>query len=512
MVDKHIGFDHAKYVKIQSAKIRERIDLFGDKLYLEFGGKLFDDLHASRILPGFRPDAKIEMLKELKDKLEIIFCINAGAIEDRKMRADHNISYEMDLLRQIDGLAKLGMNTCAVVITLFAGQPNAVKFRRKLEQKGLKVYCHTFTKGYPTDVDTIVSEKGYGAQPFIKTTKPLVVVTAPGPNSGKLATCLAQLYHENQRGVKAGYAKFETFPVWDLPLKHPVNLAYEAATADLGDVNMIDNFYLEHYGKTAVNYNRDVAVFPILKNILHRITGKDLYFSPTDMGVNTISQCIIDDEIVRRAAGDEIIRRYLMSLCEYKNGAADAAVPERIKLIMDELGLMVADRKVVGAALKTQSKKKSHVVAIELPSPSFSGLTRESSKKMDSPIESANDSAEIITGRDTKIMTASAAVVINALKNLAGIEDKIHLISPLNLDPLLQLKRDVYGESRLNLLDVLAALAVGAATNPMVETALAQLPQLKNLEAHSTVMLARSELDALKKLGLRVTMTDEFAG
>ncbi len=498
-----IGFDNEKYVKVQSAKIRERIEMFGDKLYLEFGGKLFDDLHASRVLPGFEPDSKIKMLRELKDKLEIIFCINADAIEKRKMRADHNISYEADLLRQIKGMKDLGLPTVAVVITMFAGQPNALKFKNQLERRGLKVYCHTFTKGYPTDINTIVSDEGYGAQEYIETTKPLVVVTAPGPNSGKLATCLAQLYHENQRGVRAGYAKFETFPVWDLPLEHPVNVAYESSTADLGDVNMIDNFYLEKTGQTAVNYNRDLEVFPVLKNILHRIMGEDLYASPTDMGVNTIGQCIVNDEIVQKAARAEVIRRYLNGLCDYKNGIFDIEAIDRLKLLMESLEISVSDRKVVESAENAKKSKKANIVAIELPD-CYPGLDSGSNNKKTAE-------SKFITGKNTEIMSASAAAVINTIKSLAGIDEEIHLISPVNLNPMLQMKENVYGEIQLNLLDVLMALAVGATTNPTVELALAQLPKLHGLEAHSTVMLRRSEIDMLKKLGLNVTCTDEFA-
>ena len=484
--DVSVCFDNDKFIELQSAKINERIEMFGDKLYLEFGGKIFDDTPAARVFPGYRPGIKVEMLQKLKDKVEIIFCISADHIERRKIRADNDTSYEAELLRLVEKFAALGIPTVAVVVTLYTGQPTAKKFKDQLEHRGLKVYIHTYTKGYPTDVDTIVSDEGYGAQPYIKTIKPLVVVAAPGPNSGKLATCLTQLYHERKRGVQAGYAKFETFPVWDLPLKHPANVAYESMTADLGDVNMIDNFHLEKYGQTTVNYNRDLVVFPVLKNILHRIIGRDVYFSPTDMGVNMIGQCITDDQRVRRAACDEIIRRYLNSLCSYKNGIWSADVPERIKILMDELNISVEDRPVVAAALRTQAKKKSNVVAVEL------------------------GPKQIITGRDTDIMTASAAMIINAIKTLGKIQDKVHLIPPVNGQPMLRLKRDIYGETKLTLPDVLMALAVSAATNPTVELALAQLPRLRGLEAHATVMLPQNEIDALKKLGLNVTCADEF--
>jgi len=481
-------FDNEKFIKLQSAQIDERIKMFGDKLYMEFGGKIFDELNLARTIPGYRPGIKVEMLQKLRDKIEIIFCISADHIEKKKIRADYGISYDVELLRLIDKFKALDLPTVAVVITLYTGQPAAEKFKNQLERRGIKTYIHTYTKGYPTDVNMIVSEEGYGAQAFIETTKPLIVVAAPGPNSGKLATCLSQLYHEYKRGVRAGYAKFETLPIWNLPLKHPINVEYEAATADLGDTNMIDNFHLEKYGVTAVNYNRDLAVFPILKNILHKITGQDIYASPTDMGVNMVGECITNDACIRQAACDEIIRRYLSSLCDYKNGLYDIMVPNRIKVLMDELGLKVADRPVVAAALAIQAKKKSNAVAIGL-------------KK-----------GQIVTGRNTDIMTASAAAVINAIKTLGGIEDKIHLISPINLDPMLWLKRDVYNEDRLNLLDVLAALAVSATTNPTVELALSKLPELHGLEAHSTVMLPKVEIDGLKKLGLNITCTDEFAG
>lgn len=481
------GFDNEAYIKLQSAAIKKRIKMFGGKLYLEFGGKLLDDLHAARVLPGFNPSSKVKMLRELKDQVEIIFCISASHIEKKKMRADYGISYETELLRLVDNLQALGLPTVAVVITQYTGQETAIKFKHQLERRGLKAYFHTLTKGYPTDVDTIVSEEGYGVQPYIKTTKPLVVVAAPGPKSGKLATCLAQLYHEYRRGVKAGYAKFETFPVWDLPLKHPVNLAYEASTADLNDFNMIDSFHLEKYGKSATNYNRDMAVFPILKNILYKIAGKDLYYSPTDMGVNMITACITDDDVIKKASRAEIIRRYLNGLCDYKNGLYNADVPDRLKVLMDEAGISVSDRKVVAAAHKARCTKQSEIVAIELP-----------------------DGA-IITGKDTGTMTAPATAVLNAIKTLGKIDDAVHLILPITLDPMLKLKKDIYGEPKLGLNDVLIALAIGEATNPTVALAMSNLSKLQSLEAHSTVILSKTELCSLKKLGLNVTCTDEFA-
>lgn len=481
-----VGFDNDKYIKLQSEKINERIKMFDDKLYLEFGGKIFNDSHAARVLPGFDPGVKMEVLKRLKDKVEIIFCINSKDIEKKRVNSNNGMNYEVELLQLIDKFRNIGISTAAVVITLYEGQPAADKFKKQLERRGTKVYFHTYTKGYPTDVDTIVSPEGYGAQPYIKTTKPLIIVSAPGANSGKLATCLAQIYHEHRRKVKAGYAKFETFPMWDLPLKHPVNMAYEASTADIGDVNMIDNFHLEKYGKTAVNYNRDLAVFPVLKNILHKIVDRDLYYSPTDMGVNVVGQCIVDQDVVRQASYNEIIRRYLNSLCDYKNGIYDIDVPNQIKVLMDEVGISIDDRKVVAASLSAKKRKKTNTVAIELPN------------------------GEIITGKDSEIMTASAAVVINVIKELNNIKDNIHLISPVNLTPMAKLKKQVYDETKLNLPDVLMALAVSEATNPTVELALSGLSQLNGVEAHSTVMLPKIEMEALKKLGVNITCTDEF--
>ena len=477
-----IGFDNEKYLKIQKEKILERIKMFDNKLYLEFGGKIFDDLHASRVLPGFKPDSKIQLLKTLKDDLEIIFCISAKDIERHKIRADHGITYDMDLLRIIDKLSKLGLTVSSVVITQFTGQASANTFKNKLERLNIKTYIHTYTKGYPTDVDVIVSDEGYGANPYIETTKPLVVVSAPGPGSGKLATCLSQLYHEYKRNVKAGYAKFETFPVWDLSLKHPVNVAYEAATADLKDVNMIDAFHLDAYGITAVNYNRDLEVFPVLKNILYKITGEIIYKSPTDMGVNMIGKCIIDDEVVQEASKQEIIRRYYHSLCDYKKGLLDLEVSQRIKVLMDELNISLDDRKVVKAAVEKAKEKDTHVIAIQL------------------------EDGKIITGKTSKIMSCSSSMIINSIKYLAHIDDEIHLIAPVILNPIIKLKKDIYENSGvLSLHDVLIALSICAATNPMVEKALSKIKELQFLDAHSTCMLPNSDLDILRKLKINVT-------
>ena len=487
MADKDVGFDNEKYIRLQSEEIERRLKMFGDRLYLEVGGKLFDDLNFTRVAPGYDSGVKIEILKKLKDKIEIIFCISAESIEKKKVRADYGISYDAELLRLIGRAKNFGLSITAVVITLFNNQPGAVKFKNQLERRKMKVYCHTYTKGYPTDVDTIVGREGYGAQEFVKTTKPIVVVAAPGPNGGKLATCLAQLYHENMRGQKAGYAKFETMPVWDFPLKHPINMAYEAATADVGDNNMIDNFHIEKYGKLATTYNRDLAVFPILKSILYKITEKDIYNSPTDMGINMIGQCIVNDNIIRTAAQNEIIRRYLDSLCDYKNGRFNIDVPNRIKLLMDELEISIEDRKVVATALEVKSIKDSEIVAIELKS------------------------GEVVTGKDMKIMTAPAAAVMNAIKQIGKIDDKIHLIAPESLSPILKLKQEIYGEAKLDLQDALTAMAMSEAVDPVVKLAMLNLRKLSGLEAHSTVMLNKSELDFLKKLGMNVTCTDEFA-
>lgn len=475
------SFDNEKYLKIQSKKILERIKMFDNKLYLEFGGKIFDDYHASRVLPGFKSDSKIQLLKTMKDDLEIIFCISAKDIENNKIRADHGISYDMELLRLIDKLTELDLLVSSVVITQYNGQKSSMLFKEKLENLGIKTYIHTFTKGYPTDIDMIVSDEGYGANPYIETTKPLVVVSAPGPSSGKLATCLSQLYHEHKRNIKAGYAKFETFPVWSLSLKHPVNVAYEAATADLKDVNMIDSFHLEEYGITAVNYNRDLEVFPILKNILYKITGEYIYKSPTDMGVNCIGECIINDDVAKNASRQEIIRRYYNSLCDYKNGTVDSYVPERIKILMDELGINTSERKVMMTSLEASQKKNSHVIAIDL-------------------------GKKIITGKSTKLMTCSASMFINSIKYLSNIDDSIHLISPNILEPMLNMKKQIYGsKSQLDLKDVITALSICATTNPTVDLALSKIGELSKKDAHATCIIPKDDLNLLKKLRINIT-------
>ncbi|MBE5819759.1 MAG: DUF1846 domain-containing protein [Clostridiales bacterium] len=476
------GFDSEEYLKIQSEKIEERINMF-DKLYLEFGGKIFDDYHAARVLPGFKPDAKIKLLEKLKDISEVIFCISASDIEKSKIRADYGISYELELIRLIENLQNLGISINSVVITLYEGQASVEHLRKMLRSRKVKTYIHTPTKGYPNDIELIVSENGYGKNAYIETTKKLVVITAPGPNSGKLGTCLSQLYHEHKKGIKAGYAKFETFPVWDLSLMHPVNVAYEAATADLGDINMIDSFHLEAYGENAVNYNRDLSTFPIVKNILQKITGKEIYKSPTDMGVNMIGRCIVDDEAVRKAAEGEIIRRYYSALCDYKQELCSRETVERIEIMMNKLGLNVKDRKVVEPALEKEKKEKKNVVAIELPN------------------------GKIITGKESELLSASSAAIINALKEITNIPDEVYLLSPSMLEAIFKTKKNTsYRTSYcLNVQEVLIALSICSATNPIIEKMISQIAELRGCEAHSTYIIEQSELNVVKNLGINLT-------
>lgn len=480
------GFDNDLYLKVQSERIKERLKKFDNKLYLEFGGKLFDDYHAMRVLPGFESDSKIRMLLELKDICEIVFCINAGDIERNKIRADYGITYDMDVLRLIDQLKSLGLQVNSVVITLYKGQPRAESFKKKLEARGMKAYIHTPTKGYPTDVETIVSEEGYGKNPYIETTKPLVVMTAPGPCSGKLATCLSQLYHEYKRGVQAGYAKFETFPVWNLPLKHPVNIAYEAATADLKDVNMIDYFHLEKYGVRAVNYNRDLEVFPVLKDILFKITGEEIYSSPTDMGVNMIGKCIIDDQVVQEAAKAEIIRRYYQALCDCKTGNGDTETAERIKVLMNELDLKESDRTVVKAALDKAAKEKRHVISLELPN------------------------GKIITGKQTDLLNPASSLLINAMKELTHIPDEIDLLSPSVLEPIQKFKSKTKEHETLNLQEVIIALSICSVTNPTIAKAFKNLKKLAGCEAHASYIVTNGDKNEFRNLKINLTMEPVF--
>lgn len=481
------GFDNEKYVKLQTETIKKRIKLFDNKLYLEFGGKLFDDYHAKRVLPGFELDSKIRLLKELKNETEMIFCINANDIERKKIRADYGISYDEEVIRLIHIFRELKIDVNSVVITLYKGQTSVDNFRKKLNSLGVKSYIHTYTKGYPTDVEVIVSEEGYGANPYIETTKPLVVVTAPGPCSGKLATCLSQLYHEYKRGVKAGYAKFETFPVWSLPLKHPVNVAYEAATADLKDKNMIDSFHLEAYGISTVNYNRDLEVFPVLKNILNKITGEDIYKSPTDMGVNSIGECIINDDIVSISAKKEIIRRYYKSLVEVKTEGIEPEVPQRIKLLMNELNISDNLIKAINRAREREEETSSKVIALEI------------------------SNNEIITGRETELLTPASSLILNSIKYLTDIPDEIDLLSPSVLKPILDLKKNTLNNKQiLNLNDVLIALSICSVTNPTASKALKNINKLNNCDAHSTYIVDKNDSDTLRSLGINLTCDPVF--
>ena len=478
-----IGFDSDKYLKIQSEKIRERIKLFDNKLYLEFGGKIFDDYHASRVLPGFRPDNKIQLLKQFKNDLEVIFCINAADIEKSKIRADYGISYELELLRLIEKLQEQGILINSVVVTMYHDGNNISHLEKLLKERKIKMYIHRPTKGYPDDVDLIASEDGYGKNPYIKTTKKLVVVTAPGPNSGKLGTCLSQLYHEYKKGVKAEYAKFETFPVWNLSLLDPVNIAYEAATVDLKDVNMIDPFHLEAYGESAVNYNRDISSFPILKNILMKISGQEIYKSPTDMGVNMIKQCITNPEIVKKASTEEIIRRYYNTLCDYKQKLCSQETIEQAKSLMDKLDLSLSDREVAKVANEAAIVKGTNVLAIKL------------------------NNGKIITGKETKILSCTSAAFLNAIKEITGIPDQEYLLSPAILDGIYKMKKKTSYNTAyfLNLPEVLIALSICSVTNPIIERAINELENLRGCDAHSSYIIEKSELNALKNLGINLT-------
>ena len=484
-----IGFDHNLYMQKQSERILERIGLF-DKLYLEFGGKLFDDLHAMRVLPGFDKGAKVKLLHNLKDEAEIIVCINANDIEKNKIRADYGITYGSEVERMIDNISDMGIYINCVVIKMFQDQPAATAFKYKLENRGVKVYIHRPVKGYPDNIDLVVSEEGFGSNPYIETTRRLVVCTAPGPGSGKLATCLNQLYHEHKRGVRGGYAKFETFPVWNLSLTHPVNVAYEAATADLKDFNRVDSFHLENYGETAVSYNRDMEGFPILKEILARITGGDVvYKSPTDMGVNTIKYCITDDNACVEASKQEVLRRYYKARCDYKNGQCTKGTIERLRVLMSRLQVSANDRKVIEYALaKNEMTGGKGAVAIELPD------------------------GQIVTGRNTKLMSASAAAVFNAVKKIAKIDDDIDLISPVVIEPIIALKTKILKEKRtpLSLEEALLALSLCAATNPLASKAVKKLELLSGCEVHSSHMLFKADENPLRKLGLYLTCEPEF--
>ncbi len=477
------GFDNEQYIAMQSAHIRERIDMFGGKLYLEFGGKLFDDYHAARVLPGFAPDSKIRMLIQLKDQAEIVIAINANDIEKNKVRGDLGITYDLDTLRLIDAFRSFGLYVGSVVLTRWQDQPAAQKFQKRLESLGVRVYRHYSIPGYPSDIDAIVSDEGFGKNDFIETTRSLVVVTAPGPGSGKMATCLSQMYHDHKRGITSGYAKFETFPIWNIPLKHPVNIAYEAATADLNDVNMIDPFHLEAYGKTTVNYNRDVEIFPVLNAMLIRINGSSPYRSPTDMGVNMAGNCIVDDDAVCAAAKMEIVRRYYTALSNQRKGSGDARDVEKLKLIMQSAGLDADFRAVIGVACEKAQATGKPAVAIELPD------------------------GRMVAGRTSRLLGATSAALLNALKTLAGIDDRIDLISPEILEPITNLKVGTFGSKnpRLHPNELLIALSICAVTDPIAARAQEQLPNLRNCEMHSSVILAENDEHTLKKLGIRLT-------
>ena len=483
-----IGFDNDKYLELQSKHIRERIEQFGGKLYLEFGGKLFDDFHAARVLPGFAPDSKLQMLLQLRDEAEIVIAINAADIEKNKIRGDLGITYDLDVMRLIDAFRAIGLYVGSVVLTRYEGQGSAVKFEKKLEGLGVKVYRHYSIPGYPYNIEGIVSERGYGKNDYIETEKQLVIVTAPGPGSGKMAVCLSQLYHENLRGIKSGYAKFETFPIWNLPLKHPVNMAYEAATADLNDVNMIDPFHLEAYGKTTVNYNRDVEVFPVVEAMFRKIYGESPYKSPTDMGVNMVGNCITDDAVVSAASKQEIIRRYYAALCDQKENATGCETVGKLESIMNQANVTVNDRPVVEAANKKAELTGAPAAAIQL------------------------SDGTIVTGKTSSLLGASSAAILNALKCLAGIDDAEELISPSIIEPVQHLKVDHLGNHnpRLHIDEVLIALSISAVTSPTAALALDQLDKLKCCDAHSSVILSMVDTRTFKKLGVNLTCEPQY--
>ena len=479
-----IGFDNARYLSMQSAHIRERIAQFDNKLYLEFGGKLFDDYHASRVLPGFQPDSKLQMLLQLKDQAEIVVVISAEDIVSNKLRGDYGITYDMDVLRLIDAFQGVGLFVGSVCVTMYTPAPEVEAFENRLHTLGIRTFRHYKIAGYPNDVARIVSDEGYGKNQYIETQRPLVVITAPGPGSGKMAVCLSQLYHEHKRGVKAGYAKFETFPIWNLPLKHPVNLAYEAATADLNDVNMIDPFHLEAYGETAVNYNRDIEIFPVLHAMFEMISGKSPYRSPTDMGVNMAGNCIVDDAVCCEASRKEILRRYLKCLCEQKVGGTVKEERFKLELLLNQAGLTVGSR-----AVEQQAHRRSEetgglpAAAIELPD------------------------GTIVTGKTGPLLGAASSALLNALKHLAGIGPEIELVSARAIEPIQTLKTTYLGSKnpRLHTDEILIALSSSVSENEYAAAALEQLPKLKGCDVHSTVILSSVDSDTLNKLGMYLT-------
>ena len=473
---------------MQSEHIRDRIAQFGGKLYLEFGGKLFDDYHASRVLPGFQPDSKLRMLLQLKEQVEVVIVINAADIEKNKLRGDLGITYDQDVIRLLDCFRSVGLYVSSVVLTRYQGQPVADAFQKRLESLGVRVYHHYPIEGYPSNIAHIVSDDGYGRNEYIETSRELVVITAPGPGSGKMATCLSQLYHEHKRGIQAGYAKFETFPIWNLPLQHPVNLAYEAATADLNDVNMIDPFHLEAYGKTTVNYNRDVEIFPVLTAMFEKIVGTCPYKSPTDMGVNMAGNCIIDDEVTREASCQEIIRRYYTALCDQRKGTVADDVVYKLERLMKKAGVAPQDRAVIAPALEKAEQTGTPSAAMQLRD------------------------GRIVTGRTTDLLGASSTLLLNALKVLGGISDDIHLISPTVIEPIQHLKVDHLGNRnpRLHTDEVLIALSISAATDPVAEQAMEQLGRLRGCEVHSSVILSPVDERVFRRLGVNITCEPHY--
>ena len=494
-----IGFDNEKYLGEQTTAILDRVTRFDNKLYLEFGGKLLFDYHASRVLPGFDPNVKMRLLQKIRDKSEVVLCIYAGDIERKKVRADFGITYDSDALKLIDDLREWEIKVVGVVITRYENQPSATVFKKKLERRNVRVYTHPFTKGYPTDVDTIVSDEGYGVNEYIHTTKPIVVVTGPGPNSGKLATCLSQIYHEYRRGLHAGYAKFETFPIWNLPLKHPVNIAYEAATADIRDFNMIDSFHLEAYDEKTVNYNRDVEAFPVLRRIIEKITGEhSFYKSPTDMGVNRAGFGVVNDDVVRKAAVQEIIRRYFRYACEYAIGFVDKETVQRVELLLEDLNTKPEDRIVVKYARQAAIEAEKNGKGNE-------GIYCGASLEL--------QNGTIITGKNSPLMHAASALVLNTAKHLANIPDTIHLLPPNIMESISHFKKDVLKGKMvsLDLEETLIALSISATMNPAAQMAVEKLKELSGCEVHMTHMPTPGDEAGLRKLGVNLTSDPDFA-
>ena len=488
MSNSKIGFDNEKYLKMQSEHIRERISTFGGKLYLEFGGKLFDDFHASRVLPGFKPDSKLQMLLQLKDEAEVVIVISSGDIEKNKVRGDLGITYDADVIRLFNSFTKIGLYVSSVVITQYTSQPTVDAFQKRLEALGIKVYHHYHISGYPSNPSLIISDEGFGKNDYIETTKKLVIVTAPGPGSGKMATCLSQLYHEYKHGCKAGYAKFETFPIWNIGLRHPVNIAYEAATADLNDVNMIDPFHLEAYGETTVNYNRDVEIFPVLNAMFQKIIGESPYKSPTDMGVNMAGNCIIDNDIVCEASKQEIIRRYYVALCGQRMGTVSDEEILKLELLMNQAGVTPEDRRIVAPALERERMTGGPAAAMEMPD------------------------GTIITGKTTNLLGAASALLLNALKHLGGIEKKALLMSPEIIEPIQNLKVEHLGaiNPRIHTDETLLALSICATTDEKARKAFDQISKLRGCEVHSTVILSPVDERTFKRLGINVTCEPKF--